>query len=333
MNSPGTVLVILSASRSGSSLLKRVLARSSSVLSLAGEEEPYYALTGNGYGHTSSSDAFREVRNRSQFRSLIETELYEPDPFKRWYRRLQLQFRDREFALMDLDPDDPWPWLRRNGIAGYYDGCEPSERRPFDIAPELKLEEPPFVMPNREQQRGHTLLLKTPQNAYRIGALEGVYPDAEFKYVHLTRNFAATMNGLLDGWDAQWGFHSHFINGAWWKFDLPPGWESIPPGNAWRAFYQWDAAHRHILRDGVGRDVLRIKFGEFLRNPDHVVHRICRFANIEKPADMSLPITMATKTPRRGRWRERAHEIEPFVNVAREMMQQLDYSMDTRTWD
>ena len=59
---PVRVIRIVSGSRSGSSLLRSLLARSSDITVLSGEEEPYFAMSGNGFGITSSSDAFETSR-------------------------------------------------------------------------------------------------------------------------------------------------------------------------------------------------------------------------------------------------------------------------------
>ena len=47
------VAVILTGSRSGSSLMKTVVSRSNDVAYLSGEEEPFFILSGNGFPWSS----------------------------------------------------------------------------------------------------------------------------------------------------------------------------------------------------------------------------------------------------------------------------------------
>jgi hypothetical protein len=79
------------------------------------------------------------------------------------------------------------------------------------------LEEPPFLVigpwkpPTVEQLSSCPLILKTPSNAYRLSFLRRLLPRARFRILHLTRNAAASINGLLDGWRHH-GFYSHRLS-------------------------------------------------------------------------------------------------------------------------
>ena len=131
------------------------------------------------------------------------------------------------------------------------------------------LEEPPFVTirPWRRVDPAalavRPLVVKTPSNAYRLPFLRRLFRNARLRVLHLVRNPAACVNGLLDGWLYR-GFHAHYIPGGlhiagycdrgpaaeqrWWKFDLPPGWQewTCRPLEEVCAF-QWRAAHQAIL--------------------------------------------------------------------------------------
>ena len=65
------VTVLLSASRGGSSLLKEVLSRSPDVVSLPGEEEPYYILTKNVYPFGSESDRIVELKDMDKILKMM----------------------------------------------------------------------------------------------------------------------------------------------------------------------------------------------------------------------------------------------------------------------
>lgn len=93
-------------------------------------------------------------------------------------------------------------------------------------------------------------MIKTPGNAYRLGFLRAAFPNARLRVLHLTRNPAASVNGLVDGW-LHHGFHAYRLDEPlritgyadvrpadrhWWKFDLPPSWPEYTaapcPGSA-----------------------------------------------------------------------------------------------------
>lgn len=331
------VVMLMSASRAGSSVVKRMLAEHPDVMSLAGEEEPYFVLTGNGYGLSSDSDAFGDLYNGYHLRALIEQELAIDDYKEAWRWRLRLQFTRRDFDLSTLNPADPWEWLREQGIAGYYDGCGPEERRPFDLDG-AKLEEPPFVLPKIGAQHADTLLLKTPQNAYRSGVLESVFGEAEFRYIHLTRNFAASMNGLMDAWASDYGFFAHLVGDRWWKLDMPPGWSKVfDRPLADRAFFQWEQANRAIL--AYGREMFRVRFEDFLVDPARWLGEMFDYAGLRRVdvGSCELPLVMATNPPEPRRWstgaQARADNILSYAGKAHELMERMGYSMDPDTWD
>jgi len=176
------VAVILTSSRSGSTLFKAALACHPGIASLDGEAEPFLALSGNGFGYdpACSSDAIARLRNVEVLADEIFDGLLVPDgrlaPLaqlnERWRKRLLLQFPalfaqpeayaqlERaldEALLFSQSPVEPSEYELQRAVLSavfwrepwrldYYDGGHgPFERRPFDEA--AKLEEPPFVSP------------------------------------------------------------------------------------------------------------------------------------------------------------------------------------------
>src|SRR3954471_18779396 len=69
------VVVILSGSRGGSTLLKETLASHARVASLDGELEPLLALSGNGFDRNSDSDGIDVVANARELASSILDEI------------------------------------------------------------------------------------------------------------------------------------------------------------------------------------------------------------------------------------------------------------------
>lgn len=228
------------------------------------------------------------------------------------------------------------------------------------------IEEPPFILilercwPPAEQIRGLPLLLKSSLNAYHLEFLRQLFPQAHFQIIHLTRNPAATINGLISGW-LHWGFFSHNLASLsreleirgysdrfswgrwWWNFDLPPGWQDFIDAPLERVCaHQWSSAHRHILafkNAHTDVDYLRVSFEDFIQGPEicrSALEQITDFLSI-KPLPVSFncladnPI-MATEPPRPGRWRQRERLILPVLNDPQvcSIARQLGYDPERR---
>lgn len=217
--------------------------------------------------------------------------------------------------------------------------------RPLPAGPpaEVVLEEPPFVVPRPWQRAtaaelARPLIIKTPSNVYRLDFLAQLFPRARVRVLHLVRNPAATINGLVDGWRYR-GFHAHRLTEAlripgyvdhrpgdrhWWKFDLPPGWQALVDQPLVRvAAFQWASAHRATL-DFLGRhpgvDTLRVRFGDVIGPRRHATFaRIMDWlgqpvdADLQAVLDELPPPVMATAAPRARRWFARAEELAPAL--------------------
>jgi hypothetical protein len=177
------VAVVLTSSRSGSSLFKAVLARHPGIASLDGEAEPLLALSGNGFGHdpACASDAIARLRNADALADEIFDGLTVPagafaplaELRERWRKRLLLQFpalfaQPAAYAQMERALDEALLFSHSSVVPSeqelqhaalgalfwrepwrldYYDGGHgPGQRRPFSEA--VKIEEPPFVSPS-----------------------------------------------------------------------------------------------------------------------------------------------------------------------------------------
>ncbi len=232
------------------------------------------------------------------------------------------------------------------------------------------VEEPPFVtiVPWRrataEALAARPVLVKTPSNAYRLPFLQALFPNAEIKLLHLTRNVAASVNGLYDGWRFP-GFYSHPVDRPlriggytdafptwgerWWKFDLPPGWQGwTDRGLEEVCAFQWRAAHTALLgwldADPARRDAsLRLRFEDVVGAPERqqdVFASLTRWLGIAVDEPLArvlagaLPTVMATETPRRQRWFKRAELLSPILAdpASRAIMERLGYAPDPATW-
>ena len=386
------VVVILSGSRGGSSLFKEALAAHPCIASLDGELEPLLALSGNGFNQNSDSDFIDSVANPAELASSIldeisfaSTQILDPRLLlRRWKNRLALQFpshfleagayrrleQSLETALALIRPDDrrgdaelqrlilfavfsDEPWR-----ISYYDGhATPGTNRHFDEP--LKIEEPPFVVPGLRRRpfaaadvRDSVLLFKSPSDAYRIGMYERLFPHAEVTYVHLTRGFAQSVNGLMDGWLYPLGFFSHDLSKVgcelaiegysdrvsfgrkWWKFDLPRNWRRFTHAKLEDVcLNQWYSIHEAILQRGVSS--VRVSFEDFIANPAAVLRRVTEHVGLAPMAlPAALPVKMATEPPRPRRWRKRGSMLMELSRRShvRQMMGLLGYPMDAGTW-
>jgi len=257
-----------------------------------------------------------------------------------------------EMILNEVFKDEPWR-------IHYYDGHTTAlaVARPFNER--VKIEEPPFITPSLHTQSlsahdvaDKTLLFKAPADAYRIGMYEQLFPQAYIHYLHLTRGFAQTVNGLMDGWLSQTGFFSHDLervaanlriqgysdkvpNGhKWWKFDLPPNWRNFIEANLIDVcLNQWISPHKLILETNL--PCLRIHFEDFISNPSKITKIILEYLglkNMETPTN--LPLVMTIEKPTSYRWRKRAGNMLALGErrEVREIMELLGYTMDPKIW-
>ncbi len=386
------VAVMLTSSRSGSTLLKEVLSQHPDIASLDGELEPLLVLTENGFRFNSGSDAISRLANHEELGDQLMADLTLPSAQlpspaelrQRWERRLLLQFptlfaeaaaygrlgQSLDKALAKIDGGEPYDedTLQRLMLAEvfrheawrmrYYDGHGGiGAGEGFDEP--CKIEEPPFVLPrsfrrpfSEEDAESKVLLFKTPSDAYRIGMYEQLFPNARIQYLHLTRGYAQSVNGLMDGWLSAVGFFAHDLarcgvelaiagysdacafGRRWWKFDLPPNWRDFTSASLEEVcLNQWLSAHRAILASGVS--ALRIAFEQFLAQPARVMEAITDHLNLPPlrvPA--KLPVKMATEMPAEGRWRKREGTLLALARQeeVRAMMAKLGYGMKTEDW-
>lgn len=227
----------------------------------------------------------------------------------------------------------------------------------FDEA--LKIEEPPFVLPRAYRRQfaasdadDKVLLFKSPADAYRVGIYEQLFPNADIKYIHLSRGYAQSVNGLMDGWLSPVGFFAHDMARAgtvlriagysdrtpfgarWWKFDLPPAWRELTAASLDDVcMHQWLAAHQAIFDSAL--PTLRLAFEQFTAQPAAAIATVTRYLGL---ADMAVParvpVVMATEAPRAQRWRKREQPLLAPGRQARAgaMMERLGYTMDPASW-
>jgi len=389
------VVLILSASRSGSSLLYDVLKQSDQLMSLEGETTPFYKLHQCCFPFNELQSDILDTKNSyctDQLDNIFNDILYDigiggqlpnfkPDGYffylvrrlalqwpqiglsidqwihyinasyhhftkehNRWntdlfyislIKKIQCDYPDINVCYYDLS-DERTLNIKSNNF---------SNAPPNDT---FCIEEPPFVMaqprkrPDLKAMKTLPLILKSTVDLYRISFIKQLFPSAEFQYLVLTRNPAASINGLYRGWLHR-GFFSHNLKNKatlkiagysdcfkwgnhWWNFDLPPGWKkTIQSPLEYVCGFQWYSANKYIIENTQKEsqtNIMRIKFEDFIQSSKeryYIVKNIANFIGIDCNNHMKkyvnvLPVVMATDSPSNVRWKQMKDKIEPVIN-------------------
>jgi hypothetical protein len=217
----------------------------------------------------------------------------------------------------------------------------PGMPRPQGPPPGLaqSLEAPPFLVPGAAKTPGRRdlrrpLLLKASVDAYRIAFLRQLFPDTQLRLIHLTRNPAAAINGMIDGW-LHHGFFSHNLadrivldigsysgtgdwGTSWWNFDLPPTWRDLVTQPLVRVCAaQWAGAHTSIMANLRTQDaeVTRVRAEDVLdaRRRPRALRQVLEFCGVRPVTPPRARIVLATQRPMPGRWRARVASLESVL--------------------
>lgn len=355
-----SVLLIASASRGGSSFLFDVLRHHERTCSPDGEHGKWYTFNNICYPEFESDEIPSDFESFDRERLLTDILSDVGAATKSGDRthsadntllRLPLQFpyRDISFKQVRNELSDGSSFdevLTDLGISPYhYD-----EYAKGDTESSLEaeaIEERPFITPHDHKRSltpgdfERTLVLKTSVDAYRLRWIrDQLFPNTDVGVVHLTRNPAASINGLYDGWRLNRGFQTYDVGdidlegytGSLWNYDLPPGWQT--EGRLIDiCLEQWIQAHHRILRDiEVFDSVHRVAFEDLIVETESTIDEILDFAGLGESALLrenieNLNQVMTTKEPAQGRWRHREDLVtgaidradEPFGEVIDEL--------------
>ena len=383
------VVAVVSSSRGGSTLFGEILRRSDALLHLRAEVNPLFVVAGLAGGDAGvlADELAAEIGNPSS--TVGEEELHDLSLTVAW--RLTAQWPELDIDLDDVrrwtseaatglgDPFDAREFHLRvldrarrqhSGINPYYydlpthlvDTRFPDAPPPLGPPGERLVEMPPFVLvrpwhrPHRGVLGDRPLVLSTPRNAFRLPFLRSMFPAARFRVVHLTRNPAASVNGLVDGW-----LHHGFFNVAvderlridgysdafpewgdsWWCYDLPPAWRDLTDATLPQVCAeQWRSHHEAVLGflAEADVDVHRVRFEDVAGDRRAQVFTeldewLGTGGSLSDAAAEELPPVMATAPPRRRRWERRVHVLAPVLAspAVAEMADVLGYA-DPVTW-
>lgn len=219
----------------------------------------------------------------------------------------------------------------------------------------LTIEEPLFILlsPSRKVSSidlgANTLLLKSSVDCYRMRFIERLFPGAELKIIYLTRNPAASINGLYDGWLHR-GFFSHnlgFLLGnkafglasleisgysdkyawgrQWWNYDLPAGWQDHAKKRLEEVCgFQWYSANRSakLYLDEARKKYCRVRCEDLFLSRDSLkveLEKITDFIGLGRCAAKNaevknLPVMQASEKPENRRWKKRKDIILPLLD-------------------
>jgi hypothetical protein len=389
------VVVVVSGSRGGSTLFGQVLRRVPGLLHLRAEINPLFALAGLHEGPNRRRVLEEELLldiGRPPTTALVhDHERYALDVA--W--RLVLQW---PVVAERLDVDElvsivggvvqahaqgdavqvhlsVLAALHRRGMPvdpGYYDvptarldAAFPDRPPPCGPPGSAVVEMPPFVTigdwtpASTDDLASMPLVLCAPRLSFRLGFVRDLFPGARMRVVHLTRNPAASVNGLMDGW-----LHHGFFNcevpapldiegysdrvpggRSWWCYDIPPGWEGFVGASldAVCAF-QWRETHVAAMGalDRLGVETLHIRFEDVVGPPDGRLHTFGRLEDwlalpagaVTDLAGAELPVVMATTRPSPRRWAARAEALGAVLAdpATMEVAERLGYTSDPSTW-
>jgi hypothetical protein len=237
----------------------------------------------------------------------------------------------RRLRTLYPEIDPRWYDIDSAAIARYFPKLAPLESLP------VIFEEPPFVLvapwrkPTLQDLSQKPLVIKTPSNAYRLPFFRRFFAAQQMDVLHLKREPASSINGLIDGWRYARGFHAHLIDEAKiedsvvpagvWKYDLPPGFDRFFNSQLIEVCaFQWSSAHHLLLEEQyLADDTHSVWFEEVVLNNPDVLHSMWRWLDVNsvesvKPI-LKLPPVMSTCKPRSRRWFEKKDILDTVLNT------------------
>lgn len=377
-NNVSNVIVVLCASRSGSSLIFNALSSSGKVVAPGGEHEPWLTLTQNKFPFQPSDRITGDVQQKDLLLQLLRADMLVRDR-RVDASRVVPHVRNRLVVRRQQDVDgfgDAITKILERGsiLRAEWESIllnlgelaiKPMPTRIADFRnPEfgLPLENPPLIdqplahVASDDELKQLPLLFKSPSDAYRPGFYEQLFPNARVNYIHLTRGFVQTTNGLLDGWQKN---DVDFISNpvgminpldideysitdmskTYWCFDLFDGWADYTSSTLTQiAVSQWLLAHRSIVENF--QPSAQLTFEDFYSDPQSFYTRLSDLTGVDTTKYDWSKSVMSTEPPSQMRWLKRAslfrdlkaHIPGALLSEVVELQDHLGYNMEEETW-
>jgi hypothetical protein len=322
---------IIGCSRSGTTLLYRLLSEARPLWSIGGESrhiiERFHHPSAKGW----ESGALSEEDLTPESRSYIpQAFAREAAPWTFWARVNALRsWLDRRASWRGLkaaraSKSGPLEWRGRgfrSGMAAVRWAARLSQRRKSSGAGAKRL------------------LEKTPENCLRLRFLFELFPDARF--IHLVRDGRHNVGSLMEGWLRPDLFRGYRIPTRLtipgvrpdrWAFTLIPGWRDLAAaGLAEICARQWVVCNESVLdfrdREGLHAPMLAIRFEDLIERPREAVGRIAEFAEVDLRTDLQrLPEANIGSAPVADKWHGHADAIASVEPIIGPTMTRLGYS-------
>jgi hypothetical protein len=254
------------------------------------------------------------------------------------------QDRDRILALFEsyIRPASFWrPFERTNVIWGFR--RMPALRKLMRAAFARVL---PLVRRPSDVNEPKRLLDKTTSNCFRLGYVNGVFPNA--KIIYPTRDGRNAVNSMINAWrhpdrfftyDVPADLHIDGYEHGRWKFVLPPGWREFTTRPlAEVCAFQWRSCNEFMLAETAKKKyrdrVFRLQLEEFTAAPHETLAALAEFLDIPfddyfREVAKNLPVVNSPDNDiSPEKWRGKNREIiEPVIQMIAPTMHELGYEV------
>ncbi|WP_170565810.1 hypothetical protein [Ruegeria atlantica] len=226
---------------------------------------------------------------------------------------------------------------------------------PFDYA----LESPPLVLfqpwqrADRADIQTKPIIIKSAGDVYRLEFYKALFKNAQVRVLHLQRNPAASINGLMNAWLSKkyQSFRVGDLNikgysdlaswrKEWWKLDLFPGWidyrnSDLPTLCA----AQWATAQTSVLNwcEKERHQPFKAHYEDMTSSSEsrsEMVEGLCDWLQVPRFQLTETRLMNASVAPRKAAWRDRAANILPLISTAhiKDLSAQLGYEGNVEDW-
>jgi hypothetical protein len=335
------LILIIGPSRSGTTILHKILSSHPQINALSGEDSTYVKLfTGCEVNHDNFNDSLSHsptsiVKGMNLLMSEIGKKSEDKMTPLDWLSRFSFQWpilflQKPNNELFDIAQK----YTNYENFLSFFNidiSLYENYTNTNQFTPEFIIEDPPFIFPTKrvyQSEKRNVLLLKASSNVYRLNELEKIFSHANIHFLYTNRNPEECINGLYDGWKSN-GFHSYNIKNIsldikeyksnnWWKFDLPPNWNEHINSHLFEVcLFQWKSANEYALIHLKKHKFYTIKYHDLFK-PTKLYAKLNSFLDKVdlQPliAEYNIPKAMTTEQPQFERWKKRELEILKYTN-------------------